>query len=122
MSVAPRRPTHTEFQQQVLELAHPFGWRHLHVRRSIGKGRKWVTTTNLKGWPDLLLMRPDRGYVAAELKIPPDSATVEQAELLAYFATMPATVSKLWTPDDWDDIRDTLAVRRRRSDLISSAP
>jgi len=120
VSVAPRGPTHTEFQQQILELAHAFGWRHLHVRRSIGKGHKWTTTTNLKGWPDLLIFRPDRGYVAAELKIPPDKATPEQAELLAYLATMPSTVAKLWTPADWDDIQATLAVRRRRSDLINA--
>lgn len=111
MPVAPRRPTHVEFQQQIIDLAHAFSWRHLHVRRSIGKNRKWVTTTNLKGWPDLLIFRPDQGYVAAELKIPPDSPTPEQAELLAYLATMPATVAKLWTPDDWDDIQATLAVR-----------
>lgn len=114
MTRAPTRPTHIEFQDQVLQLAHAFAWRHLHVRRSIGKGRKWVTTTNLKGWPDLLLMRPDRGYVAAELKIPPDKASPDQAELLGFLDSMPSTVAKLWTPDDWDDIKATLAIRRPR--------
>jgi hypothetical protein len=113
--LAPASPTHTEFQQQVVELAHMFGWRHLHVRRSIGRGRKWVTATNLTGWPDLQLMRPDRGYVAAELKIPPDKPTPEQIELLQFLNLMPNTVAKLWTPDDWDDINATLAVRPRRS-------
>lgn len=108
-------PSHVEFQDQVVELAGKFGWRHLHVRRTIGRGRKWVTATNLKGWPDLFLFRPDRGYVAAELKIPPDKATPEQAELLAYLALMPATFPKLWTPNDWDDIQATLAVRRPRA-------
>lgn len=112
--LAEHRPTHTEFQQQIVELAHAFGWRHLHVRRTVGRGKKWVTATNLKGWPDLYLMRPDRGYVAAELKIPPDKATPEQAELLAYLGSMPSTVAKLWTPADWDDIQATLAVRRPR--------
>jgi hypothetical protein len=105
--------THTEFQSQIIELAHRLGWRHLHVRRSIGKGRKWVTTTNLKGWPDLQLMHPAVGYVLAELKIPPDHATPEQAELLAFLATMPATKAVLWTPDDWADIEATLIIRRR---------
>jgi hypothetical protein len=106
-------PTHVEFQAQVVELSNVFSWRHLHVRRAIGKGRKWVTATNLKGWPDLFLFRPDRGYVAAELKIPPDKATPEQEELLEYLGRMPATVAKLWTPDDWDEIKATLAVPRR---------
>lgn len=103
-------PTHVEFQAQVVELAGMYRWRHLHVRRSVGKGRKWVTATNLKGWPDLFLFRPDQGYVPAELKIPPDKATDEQTELLAYLGRMPATAPKLWTPNDWADIKATLAV------------
>lgn len=104
---------HIEFQDQVVQLGSMFGWRHLHVRRTIGRGKKWVTATNLRGWPDLTFMRPDIGWVPAELKIPPDTASAEQVELLAYLGTMPATFPKLWTPDDWDDIEATLAVRRR---------
>jgi hypothetical protein len=106
-------PTHIEFQAQIVELASVCGWRHLHVRRTIGRGKRWTTATNLKGWPDLTLMRPDVGWVPAELKIPPDKATEEQAELLAYLATLPATYPKLWTPADWGDIEATLSVRRR---------
>lgn len=50
------RPALTEatWQQQVIDLAHALGWRHMHVRRSIGKGRTWVTATNVP-WPDLTL-------------------------------------------------------------------
>ena len=106
-------PTHIQFQAQIVELAGMFNWRHLHVRRTIGRGKKWVTATNLKGWPDLTLMRPDIGWVPAELKIPPDEATPEQLELLKFFGTMPSTFPKLWTPDDWADIEATLAVRRK---------
>jgi hypothetical protein len=109
------QPTHIEFQSQVVELGSMYGWRHLHVRRTIGRGKKWVTATNLKGWPDLTFFRPDIGWVPAELKIPPDKATPEQAELLAYLALMPATYPKLWTPADWGDIEATLAVRRPRA-------
>lgn len=107
---APVKITEVEFQAQVVELAGLYSWRHLHVRRSIGKGRRWVTTTNLVGWPDLLLMRPDRGWVAAELKVPPGKATPEQLELIEFLATMPATKAVLWTPGDWDDVMATLAV------------
>jgi hypothetical protein len=110
---APVKITETEFQAQVVELASLCGWRHLHVRRSIGKGHRWVTTTNLVGWPDLMLMRPDTGYVAAELKVPPNRATPEQVELLEFLAAMPATTAVLWTPADWDDISATLAVTQR---------
>ena len=47
--------THAELQAMVCQLAHIMGWRWLHVRRSIGKGHRWATTTNIVGWPDLIL-------------------------------------------------------------------
>lgn len=104
-------PTETEFQAQVIQLAHLYGWRHLHVRRSIGKGRQWVTATNLVGWPDLLLMHPDHGYVAAELKVGRNKPTPEQTELLAFLDSMPSTTAVVWTPADWPSIKTTLARR-----------
>lgn len=107
------RITETDFQGHVVELAGICGWRHLHVRRTIGRGRKWVTATNLIGWPDLLLMCPVRGWVAAELKVPPNKATPEQLELLEFLATMPGCRAFLWTPNDWPAIETTLARRAR---------
>lgn len=76
------RLTHEEWQQQVVDLAHALGWQHLHVRRTIGRGKKWVTSTNVKGWPDLLLWHPSRGFAAVELKVGKDRATAEQAAVL----------------------------------------
>ena len=47
-----RTPTrHEQLQGQVVELLGLVGWKHLHVRKSIGKGKRWVTTTNVVGWP-----------------------------------------------------------------------
>lgn len=101
-------PTHAEWQDQVLDLAHALGWRHLHVRRSIGKGKKWVTATNVIGWPDLLLWHPARGgFIAAELKIPGDTIKPEQKNCLEELAAagMPSFV---WWPDQLDIIRTLL--------------
>lgn len=77
--------THVELQNAVVQLLAMTGWSHLHVRRSIGKGRKWQTTTNVKGWPDLLLWSPRQPgrHIAMELKVPPDTLSDEQAEVLA---------------------------------------
>lgn len=78
------KPTHEELQRQVIELAHTFRWHHLHIRRSLGRGRKWVTTTNVTGWPDLLLwnvQQPTR-HVAIEVKVPPDKLTADQERVL----------------------------------------
>lgn len=77
--------THDELQAMVVQLAHIMGWRHLHVRRSIAKGRAWRTTTNIAGWPDLLLWHPRQPgrHVAVELKVPPDRLSDAQAAVLA---------------------------------------
>lgn len=78
--------TEAEWQAQVIELAHFLGWRHLHVRRSIGKGKRWTTATNVDGWPDLFLWnvrRPERGLVAIELKSGTGTVTAEQHQVLS---------------------------------------
>ena len=78
--------TEAEHQAQVIELAHMLGWHHLHVRRSIGKGRTWVTATNVIGWPDLVLFRhADDGQqhlIFAELKSESGKLTPEQEQVL----------------------------------------
>ena len=75
--------SHIEWQAQVVELLHALGWSHLHVRRSIGKGHKWVTATNRIGWCDLLAWHPVHGFAAVELKVGRDKATPEQLQVLA---------------------------------------
>lgn len=76
--------THEELQQQIVELAHLLGWEHLHARRSIGKGHRWVTALNVVGWPDLLLwsVRQPGRHIAIELKVPPDKLRPDQERVL----------------------------------------
>lgn len=77
-------PTHEEWQAQVVDLAHVLGWRHLHVRRTVGRGKRWTTSTNVKGWPDLLLWSErQRRVVAIELKVGRDKPSDEQRAVLA---------------------------------------
>lgn len=101
------------FQAQVIELANVCGWRHLHVRRSIGKGRKWVTSTNLAGWPDLMLMRPPDGLIFAELKSDTGKATPEQVELLEFLGRYPYATAVVWSPKDWPTIEQALTRKAR---------
>lgn len=83
------------------------GWRHLHVRRSIGKGRKWATTTNVTGWPDLLAWHPSRGFVAIELKVGNNQATPEQTAVLAELKAAGARTMVAY-PRDLDAVKDLL--------------
>lgn len=107
-------PTHVEFQQQVIDLAHYLGWKHLHVRRSIGKGKRWTTATNLVGWPDLLLWSASRGFVAVEVKVGKDKATPEQVDVLASLAAAGARTMVVY-PSDLDALAAVLSERADRA-------
>lgn len=104
--------THEEWQAQVVDAAHIFGWHHLHVRRSIGRGKRWVTATNVDGWPDLLLWRDGGGFLAIELKVGRDKATLEQEQVLAQLARAGAQTMVAY-PQDWPAVE--AALRRRGS-------
>lgn len=83
MTIKPE-PTHIEWQEQVTQLLALHGWSWLHVRRTIGRGKQWVTATNITGWPDLLAFHPTRGGVLAlELKVGKDTLKPEQKRCLA---------------------------------------
>lgn len=100
---------HTEWQEQVVDLARYTGWAHLHVRRTKGKGGHWTTSTNRTGWPDLFLWRPVRGgYAAIELKVKPDLPTVEQLQVLTELAAAGNTAVCVAYPDDFDRLRALL--------------
>lgn len=103
--------THEEWQAQVVQLAHILGWNHLHVRRTIGRGRKWTTSTNRKGWPDLFLWHDQRGFVAIELKVKPDKPKPEQLEVLDELARAGARTMVAY-PDDLDEVQAILSGKK----------
>lgn len=95
--------THEEFQGQVVEAARLMKWKHLHVRRTIGRGKKWVTSTNRIGWPDLFLWHPEHGFLAIELKVGKDAPSHEQTEVLSELAAAGAATMVAY-PTDWDAV------------------
>lgn len=100
--------TEAEFQAQVLDLARIFGWRSMHVRRSIGKQRRWTTATSCDGWPDLFLWNAKQGrHLAAELKSESGKVRPEQDEVLASLEFAGVAVY-VWRPSDLDEIARVL--------------
>lgn len=92
--------THEQWQRQVVDLFHALGYDHLHVRRTIGRGKKWVTATNLIGWPDIWGFGPGgRGFVGTELKVGPDKPTPEQLAVLAKLEAAGARVMVAYPHD-----------------------
>lgn len=100
-------PNHTEFQAQVTDLMTMLGWKFLHVRKSIGKGRQWQTTTNRTGWPDLFGWHPAHGFAGIELKVGPDTATVEQLAVLEELKAAGAQTMVAY-PEDLDALKRLL--------------
>lgn len=103
-----------EWQEQCVDLATMLGWKHLHVRKSVkGSGsQKWVTTTNIKGWPDLFLWHPrDARFAAIECKVLPNRATPEQLDVLAQLKASGADVMVAF-PEDFDEVQRMLTRRR----------
>jgi len=116
--------TETVFQAQVVELARITGWRTMHVRRSIGKGRRWTTATSVIGWPDLTIWKP--GYfMLIELKTDTGKLSPEQTDVLTSLQAA-GIDARCWRPTDWDEIQATLSRRndataRTRSDIATEA-
>lgn len=89
-----------EWQQQFVQLATALGWKHMHVRRSLGKGRRWTTATNVDGWPDLTLWHPkQRRVVFVELKSETGRVTAEQRAVHVSLRTAGADV-RVYKPSE----------------------
>lgn len=99
------------WQEQFIELAHLLGYRHMHVRRSIGKSRKWVTATNVTGWPDCTLWSErQRRLVFVELKSASGKTTAEQDEVHASLRAAGCEVY-IWKPSDLEVAARVLKAR-----------
>ena len=103
-AVKPPAMSEAELQRVVVELAEIRGWTVNHVRRTIGgrHGKGWVTGTTLKGWPDLVLIRPPR-IVFVELKSDKGRLEPEQDHVLGLLRLCHLEVH-VFRPSDWDDI------------------
>ena len=114
--------TEAELQANVIDAATKAGWHHLHVRRSIGKGKRWTTATNVVGWPDLLLWRDDEGdglptVIAVELKSSTGEVAHEQWDVIDSLRRA-GVRAYVWRPSDWHDAtveRVLFAHRRART-------
>lgn len=96
-----------DFQAQVIEVAHLFGWRVAHFRPAQTRhGWRTPVAADGAGWPDLFMVRRDRS-LAIEVKSASGRTTPDQDAWLAAMARagIPAMVAR---PDDFDAVVELL--------------
>lgn len=90
-----------ELQDAVIELARLLGWRVAHFRAA-QTGRGWRTPVEADGagFPDLILAKPGRPVIFAELKSSVGLLSDQQG---AWFGTLELARAQvhIWRPADW---------------------
>lgn len=97
------KPTETQFQRTVIEMAKILGWRIAHVRAARTEHGWRTPYEGHSGLPDLILARRGR-VILAELKVGDNKPTLDQQAWLSAAGTS----GHLWFPADMDEIKATL--------------
>jgi hypothetical protein len=98
--------TEAELQTLVVDLAHTYGWRVMHVRPSRVGEERWATATSIPGWPDLTLLGHGRALFV-ELKSEKGRLRPEQLEVIALLRAA-GLDARVWKPSSWLEIEATL--------------
>lgn len=105
--------TENEWQKNVIDLAHLFGWQVAHFRPAqTTKGWRTPVAADGAGWPDLVLVR-DR-ILAVELKREKGKVAAAQQEWLDALQAAGAEVH-VWKPSDLEQVAETLRRRENTS-------
>jgi hypothetical protein len=98
-----------DFQKQIVDLAHLYGWRVAHFRKAwSADGKRCMTAVAADGagWPDLTLVKGEV-LIFAEIKSDKGQASPEQIEWL-HMLKKTGNIAKIWRPSDWDEIQNIL--------------
>jgi hypothetical protein len=107
----PAEISEADVQRTLIEAARLFGWLTAHFRPAMTK-HGWVTpvAADGKGFPDLLLVQPSTGRIAAfECKAKRGKTTPEQDRWLDAFRSVPDMVVMVVTPASLDDALSVIA-------------
>lgn len=87
------------FSQQVVNLARMLGWRVY---------RTWISVHSPAGFPDLVLAKPGRWLILAEIKSEHGQLTQAQEEWLDILKLVPGVEVYVWRPGDIEMIAKIL--------------
>ena len=106
----PKKPKLLEkdFQRQIIDLAHLYGWRIAHFRPALRQSGGYSTPVGADGagWPDLTLVKGEK-LIFAEIKSDAGKTSPNQDIWLLALKLTGAEVY-VWKPENWDLIQDIL--------------
>jgi hypothetical protein len=94
--------TEKEFADKVVSLAKLTGWRVY---------RTWISIRSPAGFPDLVLAKPGRKLIIAELKSERGRLTPAQRDWLELLKHVQGIDVYMWRPSDWKVIESVLGGR-----------
>ena len=95
--------TENELLTCVIDLAHLYSWRVLHIRPArTEKGYRTPLQGDGVGWPDIFAVRDER-IVVAELKSDRGRVTDEQQKWLTALSYALQANTYVWTPAEWEN-------------------
>ncbi len=102
--------TEEQFQQQVLDLAHVYGWSVAHFRPAMTKwGWRTAVSGDGKGFPDTVLAKVYHLIIFAEIKRKGGKLTPEQEVWAVILKATPGVRYFIWWPEDFDAIQAILS-------------
>jgi len=103
---AERTTPENDFQDEVIKVAHDYGWKIAHFRPArTAQGWRTAVAADGKGFPDLVMTR--ERLVVAELKYGANDLSADQQNWFDWFKMAQVEVYTWW-PEDWDEIHKTL--------------
>lgn len=99
-----------QFQAAVIELAQRHRWMVAHFRPArTANGWRTPVTADGAGFPDLVLAKPGRPLIIAELKRQGGYPSADQLNWLYTLAKCQGVAVWLWQPSDWPTIEALLS-------------
>ena len=103
-----KKVSEKDFLEQVIDLAHIFGWRVAHFRPArTEKGWRTAVSADGAGFPDICMVRSSR-VVYAELKSEKGKIGDAQIEWLEALQGTGKVEVEIWRPSDFDRITEVL--------------
>lgn len=99
-----------DFQDAVIELAQSHAWMVAHFRPArTADGWRTPIQADGKGFPDLILAKPGRPLLIAELKRQGEQPNGRQQHWLNTLAQCQGVACWIWRPSDWPTIEALLS-------------